>query len=264
MKYHSVAVVALVLALANLAFGQGATSFPMIGITNAQSLQINIAADSTGSCAAELGFQNSSGAPVGPTSSVNLAAGQSASLAVNGNTLVKGFAQRIELLPAINPSTQYPPNPCHASAEVFENFLANTTVAVEGNPDYPIIVGSVYNVPVGLTLFQTARLNVVAYPPVPCMGSISFADSNGNMIGKPLSVNLSAGQAAFLDLPGTELVSKFGQRAEIQPVVNVTQIVGAPNACIASTEVYTTLIGETAVYFPPTPCSPSNTSCVSF
>ena len=116
----------------------------------------------------------------------------------------------------------------------------------------------------GITLFQTARLNVVAFPSVPCIGSISFADSNGNTSGKPLSVNLSAEQATFLDLPGTEVVSKFGQRAEIQPVVNVTQIVGAPNACIASTDVYTTLIGETAVYVPPTPCSPSATSCVAF
>ena len=262
MEYRSPAVLAFALTLANLASGQGTTSFPMIGITDAQSLQINIIADSTGPCVAELGFQNSSGASVGPTLSVDLVAGQSASMAVNGNTLVKGFAQRIELLPAFSPSTQYPPTPCHASAEVFENLLANTTTLVQGNPDYPYIVGSVYNGPVGITLFQTARLNVVAYPPNPCIGSISFADSNGNAIGKPLSVNLSAGQATFLELPGTEVVSKFGQRAEIQPVVNAAA--GTPGNCIASTEIYTTLTGENAVYFPPVPCSPSSTSCVSF
>jgi len=101
----------------------------------------------------------------------------------------------------------------------------------------------------------------VAYPPDP-IGTLSFADSSGNVIGKPMSVNLNPGQAAFLELPGTAVVSKFGQRAEIQPVVDV--VVGVPNACIASTEVYTTLTGENAVYFPPVPCSPSATSCVAF
>lgn len=38
----------------------------------------------------------------------------------------------------------------------------------------------------------------------------------------------------------------------------------APNVSIASTEIYTTLTGETAVYYPPNPCSPSGTSCVAF
>jgi hypothetical protein len=34
------------------------TNFAMIGITNVQILQVNLTADSSGTCAATLGFQN--------------------------------------------------------------------------------------------------------------------------------------------------------------------------------------------------------------
>jgi hypothetical protein len=68
-----------------------------------------------------------------------------------------------------------------------------------------------------------------------------------------MNVDLSPGQATFLDLPGTSVVSKLGQSAEIQPVVTLANVTGAPDACIASTEIYTTLLGETAVYFPANP-----------
>jgi hypothetical protein len=68
-------------------------------------------------------------------------------------------------------------------------------------------------------------------------------------------VNLAPGQAAFIDLPGSELVGKLGQRAEIQPMVTpplVNTVTG--NQCVASTEIYITLTGETQVYYwPPGP-----------
>ena len=72
-----------------------------------------------------------------------------------------------------------------------------------------------------------------------------------------LQVSLNPGHATHLDLPGG---GALGQRAEVRPVVTV-----AGGACIASAEVYNNKTRvTTAVYFPPTPCTPSSTSCVAF
>jgi hypothetical protein len=169
---NALAIAALAfLALANPAFGQdlapgqGATSFAMIGITSAESLRLNVVAFPPNPCVAELGFQDGNGNPVSITMTVNLEPGRSASLTVNGDTLVKGFGQRFEVRPVITAaSTQYPPNPCVASAEVVENLLANTSTLVPAVQSYPPIPNFGM---AGLTAFQTARLNVVAYPPDP-------------------------------------------------------------------------------------------------
>jgi hypothetical protein len=110
---------------------------------------------------------------------------------------------------------------------------------------------------IGVTELQTARLNVVAFPPGPCVGQLSFVNAQGVQVGNTLNVQLAPGQAASLDLPGSTLVTKLGQRAEVQPVVAATN-----GGCVASTEVYINGLGATSVYFPPDPCS-SGTSCVA-
>jgi hypothetical protein len=258
MKRYAIAITAFTFALVNLGWAQGATNFAMVGITRDQTLQLNLAAFPDGPCAAQLGFQDSKGNPVGPTSSVTLTPGQSASLSLPGNALIKKFGQRAEVLPTVAPDATYPSVPCRATAEVVENILANTTVLAEGDANRPVLGGALYNGPLGITVFQTARLNVVAYSPNPCIAMLGFADNDGNPIGKPMSVNLNPGQAAFLDLLGTAVVRKIGQRAEVQPVVNVNGD-GVPNACIASTEVYDNFTGQTNVYYPPTPNAPSST-----
>jgi len=99
-------------------------------------------------------------------------------------------------------------------------------------------------------------LNVVAWPPDPCIGTISFADANGNLIENAKTVQIAAGgqpQATFLDLPGSALVGALGQRAGVRPVV--TQ--GGGSACIASVEVYSNITKATTVYWAPAPVSPS-------
>jgi len=117
----------------------GETNFGMIGITNVQILLINLNADSTGICAAKLGFQNSEGAAVGPTSNVTLAAGQSTSLELKGTVLTKVPKQRVEVLPVVTPSTNYPPVPCHASVEIIEGTPAATIAeAAVSYPPQPI------------------------------------------------------------------------------------------------------------------------------
>jgi hypothetical protein len=247
----------------DLAPPSGATNFAVVGITRNQTLRLNVVA-SGGTCVAQLGFQDSNGNPIGPTLDVDLATGQSASLSVNGNSVGEGAeAGRVSIAEFVI-SIQDTASPqlfqaCLATSEVVEKLLDNTTVLIPAVPSWPAnpVFGTL-----GVTIFQTARLNVVAYPPNPCIGTISFADQNGNVIGKPMEVNLSPGQATFMDLPGSTVVTGLGKSAEIQPVVNVQQA-GAPNACIASTEIYNNLTGETAVYFPPGPCSPTATACVT-
>jgi len=243
------------------------TNFAMMGITNAQTLQLNLVAFPPSPCIANLGFQDSNGNPVGPSmTGVTLAPGQYTSLTLTGLSLTKVVGQRVEVLPMITPGSTAPlSSSCIATAEVVEDLLENTTAFLPAVQSWP--PGPVFGM-IGLTVFETARLNVVAYPPNPCIGTLSFANSSGGPVGKPLDVDLAPGQAAFTDLPGSELVSMLGQRAEIQPMMTlstgglVNPVTG--NTCVASTEVYITLTGETAVYFPPNPCSPTATSCAAY
>src|SRR5580704_11520132 len=71
------------------------TNFPMIGLVRGQTLQINIVAYPPVPCFATIGFQDVDGNPVGTTTNVVLQAGQSASLALNGNSLTNVFGQRV-------------------------------------------------------------------------------------------------------------------------------------------------------------------------
>jgi hypothetical protein len=246
------------LMLASLGWAQSltnATNFGMIGVVRGQTLQINVVAYPPVPCFAQLGFQNANGTPVGTTLNVTLQAGQSASLAINANTLTTVAGQRVEVLPTVVPIAGIASS-CQASAEIFDNILGITSVLVPGeagfasSPEFGML---------GVTELQTARLNVVSFPPDPCVGQLSFVNSNGVQVGSTLNVQLAPGQAASLDLPGSTLVTKLGQRAEVQPVVT------APNGgCVASTEVYLNGLGATSAYWPPDPCSPSSTSCEVF
>lgn len=237
-----------------------ATNFPMIGITRGQTLQLNVVAYPVDPCYAQLGFQDSNGNPLGATTSVTLQPGQSASLAINGNSLTNSLGQRVEVLPTIVPDAGIVSS-CGASAEIYDNLLGITSVLVPGAVGYPSNpeLGMV-----GVTLLQTVRLNVAAYPTDPCVGQIRFLNSNGELIGNSLmNVNLTPGQATFLELPGSTVVTKLGQRAEVQPVVTPSPSSG-PNVCIASAEVYINGLGTTSAYYPTDPCGPSSASCAVF
>jgi hypothetical protein len=195
---------------------------------------------------------------VGLARDVALLPGQSAALALNANTLVSAPGQRVEILPKVVPTAvlgaNVEPNHCVATVEVTDNLLQITGLLIPG------LAGITANPAPGLfgiTVLQTARLNVVAFPPDPCAGEISFVDAQGAQVGPSLAVNLGPGQAQFLDLPGTALLTRLGQRAELRPVVV------SPNGgvCVISTEIYSSELGSTSGYFPPDPCGPS--SCLS-
>lgn len=245
---------------------ESATNFPMIGIIAGQTLRLNLVAYPpspgfpTDPCMAVMGFQDSFGNPLGTTQTVTLAVGQSASLTLNGDTLTKKIGTRVEVQPTIVTEGTYPPTSCIASAEVMDNLLGITWVAVGGSVGYP---PQPWFGMLDLNWFQTARLNVVAYPPDPCIGQLSFANSSGTPVGKTLSVNLNPGQAAFLELPGSVLYppEPLGfPPVPVHPMVTLASATGgdvSPTACVASVEVYITLTGQTTAYYPPAPIVPA-------
>ena len=262
MKQHTLSsafglFIALITANVTLAQAPpGPTSFPMVGITGAQTLRLNMVAYPPDPCSSvQLGFQNRNGVAVGPKGTTpTLQPGQSVSLDLNGGSLVAAD-QRVELLPTVTGIDGAATGAsCIASVEVIANANGVTTVLAPGAVGFPPV--PVFGM-LGVTSLQTVRLNVVAFPPDPCIGTISWGDKNGTPIGTSLPVQLSAGEATHLDLPGG---GPLGQRAEVRPVVTVTG-----GACIASAEVYSKTTGATrAVYYPPSPCSPTSASCVAY
>ena len=231
MKQHtltSVLGVFMALATANVTLAQGPTSFPMVGITGAQTLQLNLVAFPPTPCSmVQLGFQNRNGIAVGPSETVTLQSGESVSLTLNGRSHVAAD-QRVELHPTVSGMNGAATGAsCVASVEVINNANGVTTVLAPGAVGYP--PNPAFGL-LGVTSLQTVRLNVVAFPPDPCIGTIDWGDVNGNPIGTSLAVQLSSGEATHLDLPGG---GALGQRAEVRPVVTVTS-----GACIASAEVY--------------------------
>jgi hypothetical protein len=240
----------------------GETYFPMIGMTVGQTLQINLVAYPPDPCFAQLGFLDSNGALVGHVSNVTLQPGQSASLSIEGNSLTSAFGQRVELMPQVVVSPNSP-SVCHATAEVFGDLIGATTVLALGAQAYPL------NPEFGLshlTIFETARLNIAAFPPDPCNATISFVDGNGALIGNSLkSVQLAGGQAAYLDLKGLTLLSGLGQRASVRPVVTLNSAppgaAATANVCAVSAEVYDNFDGATDFFYPPGPCDPATGTC---
>jgi hypothetical protein len=91
-------------------------------------------------CYARLGFQNSMGIAVGPSQSVILTAGQTASRAINGQTVppapIKEPGNRVELLPTVTP-TSTAPSSCIATAEVIDNGSGRTLVGILGAVSCP-------------------------------------------------------------------------------------------------------------------------------
>jgi hypothetical protein len=266
MKQHTLTSalgVFIALASANVTLAQvqtsGPTNFPMVGIARGQTLLLHLVAvdyPPVPCSMVQLGVQDTNGNNVVQTQTLTLAAGQSAVLSVNGDSLTTAFGQRVELLPTVTGMNgALTAANCVATVEVIDNALREAMVLVPGAVGFP--PNPIFGL-LGVTVFQKVRLNVVAFPNVPCFGTISFADKNGNQIGQPLAIQLSW-QSTFLDLPGNTLVSALGQRAEVRPVVTVTE-----GACIASAEVYNDVTRATAVYYPPVPCGPESTSCVVF
>jgi hypothetical protein len=124
--------------LAQVLPGSGPTNFPMVGITRGQTLLLNLVAFPPNPCMAQLGIQDGNGNVIALSQNLTLAPGQSAVLAVNGNSLTTAFGQRVELLPTVaGPDGALPAASCVASAEVIDNVLRVTMVLVPGAVGFP-------------------------------------------------------------------------------------------------------------------------------
>ena len=229
-----------------------AVEFPMIGVGFNQTFQLNVV--SVNSCQVQFAILDSNG--------VTLVTGSGGGPDTNGRVKVRfpffpdvsAFPLRKELqaIVSLQPTTT---SPCRAQAtvEVFDNFSRTDWVltlglAPPGPVNMPIYLG-----PVGLISEQTARLNVVAHPPNPCIGTIGFTDTSGNPIGSQMPVSLTPNQATFIDLPGFQAGFALGSdRPEVIGVFTPSPTT-APGVCIPSVEVFDQLSGYTRVLIPPGP-----------
>jgi hypothetical protein len=243
-----------------------AVDFGMIGLAESQTLRLSIIAFPPSPffnpepCIAQLGFANSSGGPVGPTKNVNLGPGQGDWLDLHGSTLALPFAGRAEVRPVVTvlQSAIGGASACLANAEILDSFSGfslvlapGATVTVVPDPIFPLQ---------GVAWGQVLRLNLVAVNPEPlrgvlCSALLSFVDQLGHLLAVPAPklVNLSLGQADFLDVAGARLVAQFGQRAELRPVVTITPGAAAPGGCAATAEVYDQFSGRTWAWVNPGP-----------
>ena len=198
---------------------------------------------------AELGFTDFSGNVLGPTSTVTVNPGQIQTLDLN----VSQFGQRIEVLPFIAqvPNAAGAPSaPVQISSSV-QILDALTGIGTILNPVPPPGASVPALGPQVLAGLQTMRVNVVAYPPDPCVGQISFTDKNGNPIGSTMPVNLSPGAVTSLDLNANTLGLRLGQSIEVQPIMAVTPPLAAAavnSVCETSVEVFDHLTQRTESY----------------
>ena len=235
-------------------------TFPMTGIRLGQTIRLNFVAGPVpvpgpGPCEARLNIYDAvnnliASQSVTPSGSVAFDYSLRSAIAGTG----RGVARK-ELRPEV---ILMPGTPAagacqgQATAEVYDDLTKSTSVIVpaEANPG-PINLPAVQFGPVGVGFLQTVRLNVVAFPPNSCSGTLSFTDTEGNPMGTPKSVSLTGGQASFIDLPGTAIPSDSGHG---EVMAAFTQTPGAaPGACIPSVEVYDTLTGGTQVTVNPGP-----------
>jgi len=229
-------------------------AFGMVGVGFGQTFQLN--AVSFNPCLLDLAIYDSNGTQLGHLK-VSFPFFGAASLPIKSQ--VSSFPNRAELRGEV--IAQSPPGtatPCQAQAtvEVYDDFAKFTSVATPGvlQPPGPTQFppGPIQFGPVGLGFLQTARLNLVAHPPGPCMGTLSFLDVQGNPIGAQAPVSLASRQAIFLDLRGQSVVPAFGQHGEVIAMFTPNPA-AAPGACIASVEVFDQFSGYSRVLYPSGP-----------
>ena len=244
-------VFGLVVACGSRASAQPATieRFGVIGIGEGQTLRLNVVAFPPNPCTGTIGFLSNDGG-LGPVANktVQLQPGQADFVDLPFLELQIPAVQRGEVQPVVAVGTG---SACRASVEIFTTKNGATHVSLpQPQPDTPATFGMV-----GIALGEVLRLNVVAYPPNPCVAQIGFQDANGQPVPEPdETVSLGPGQSALVDLPAARLGLQPGQRAELQPVVT---LMPGPNdgvsACGATAEVYARKNGRTQAVLEPQP-----------
>ena len=214
-----------------------------------------------------LGFVDINGNSVGPSRTVTVGAGETASLDLIVDQLVQQLGQRVEVRPVVEiadigtavgaaagapagaAAPAPPPVELPEVTEVFDRLTGYGTVLVPAKTAFP--PNPIFALQ-GLAGGQTIRLAVSAFPPNPCAGTLGFANKDGSPVGPSLQVNLQPGQAALLDLNSATLGLQEGQRIELQPVLSTTPSTAArppvPSRCMANAEVFDNATGRTGTY----------------
>jgi len=210
-----------------------------------------------------LGFVDINGNSVGPSRTVTLGAGDTASRDWSVDQLVQQLGQRVEVRPVVEIAdisaavgapvgaavAAPPPVELPEVTEVFDRLTGYGTVLVPAEDAFPPNPVFAFQ---GLAGGQTIRLVVSAFPPGPCAGTLGFVHRDGSPAGPSHQVSLQPGQAAMLDLNSVTLGLQAGQRIELQPVVSTTPSTAAgapiPSACLASAEVFDNATGRSGTY----------------
>jgi hypothetical protein len=220
------------------------TKFEYMGVGVGQTIRVTAVA--SGSTSAVLGFLDSNGNAVGPSSTVSLSAGKAQSLDFRST-----FSSRTEILPVVTPASGSATFSASvtASAEVWDDLLAIGSAFTSGVAAYP---NAPAFTPQGLAGAQIMRLTAFSTAPNPCAATLSFEDANGNPLGTTKLVNLTGGQSASLDLAASAAAVKIGQRIEVQPMVTLSPMAsgGPQSVCPASVEAFDILTGRTETFQP--------------
>ena len=201
---------------------------------------------------ATVGFVDVNGSQVGPLTPVSLVQGQVASVTLNASTFLQSPGQHAILFPVITapPGTLLPP--LQFTTEVFDSQTGYGAVLATTSP---IVPPPSSLAPQGLAGGQIMRLIATAFQPSACVAVLSFADSNGHLIGSTLDVNLAPGNSKTLDLYASSLTLPNGQRVEVQPMITLLPVATASataaassSACAATSEVFDQATGRTWTY----------------
>lgn len=125
--------------------------------------------------------------------------------------------------------------------------LATTNVALaqvlqtSGPTNFPMV---------GIVRGQTLVLNLVAYPPDPCMAQLGIQDSNGNLVASTQVITLLPGQSTTLSVNGNTITNPNAQRVELLPTVQGPDGSFTASSCVASVEVIDNLARQSAVLAP--------------
>jgi|SRR5215813_1581506 len=218
--------------------------FPMVGIAFNQTLQVNLSGPE--SCDVSVGFFDKD---AGATEIISFAytAFKIQYVRQTDNDPIHGRIQRRVTILALKHDGSA--CPLRTSLEVFDNLTGISSVAVNPGPigGQPGPISS----PIGMTGLETTRLNLVAYPPGPCHGTLGFFDASGNPTGTTKVVDLAPGTADFLDLTPPAGTGVF-QRIEVLPVFTPTPGTDS-SACAASIEVFDKFSGRTHTWIQPGP-----------
>jgi hypothetical protein len=200
---------------------------------------------------AQLGFQNSQGAMVGPSQVVTLNPGQTASLDLVGSSLIS--SGRIQVVPVVTSLPGTPLGSLQGSMEIYNDSNGIGSVYVPGIPAPPSSPVSGYPqfLPQGVALGQSIAINALAPSDSPCSALLSFTDSSGNPIGPTQQVNLNPGMAAELDFNPNKY-TKSGRQEYVPQIIpingNPNGPPGVASACLGSAEVYVTKSGDISTY----------------